>query len=542
MKNSQIKIHLNQKSPTQWVEFDAPVHPNLAANCTADRLEKALAHEFDGITVQSVELVETFERYLNTTEGYDTEQLKHYRVTIDHQFNGLSVRHWVYLPLHWNQRFLACAGGGMRTFEFPAPQTKSLPFAAMYPIYAVLNGFASADSDGGVKLGGSNPVTCHNYALREDGSIAYEEIQQLAYINAQQTARIAKIVIQTAYGESPIYSYMQGASNGGRMTMMQMQMFPEEFDGFWAADPALYWTQLFASYLWPVVVMNEEKHIVTSSKFDAVFECMLKASNSPFNFIDSVEDFSFDFDQCLGTESCDGPITEEDIHVIKKIYAGPQTVDGHSLCKGYKYGAKFWKPFEDMGFPYGNAIEYVQTEHGLTVHAVDMVREYFGCWVEQDKNWSDSGLGYESFERLFFKGMKKFAFLTPDDPYIRRLKENGGKLILTHNYADTNAPSNFSIDYYNRVSARMGGEDDVNNYFRFFLFPGGGHVSTHFPGYGVTLASGMYALMKWVEEGIAPEALNIEESSMTFNLPVRTAKVPFYQMGGENKVFAVTNH
>src|SRR5262249_29689632 len=58
------------------------------------------------------------------------------------------------------------------------------------------------------------------------------------YRGTHVTAVSAKAVTQSFFGKAPAHSYFQGCSNGGRQAQMEVQRFPEDFDGIIAGDPA----------------------------------------------------------------------------------------------------------------------------------------------------------------------------------------------------------------------------------------------------------------------------------------------------------------
>ncbi|HYV27914.1 MAG TPA: tannase/feruloyl esterase family alpha/beta hydrolase, partial [Candidatus Eisenbacteria bacterium] len=64
-----------------------------------------------------------------------------------------------------------------------------------------------------------------------------------------------------------------------------------------------------------------------------------------------------------------------------------------------------------------------------------------------------------------------------------------------------------TIDYYKRVQQQMGGTKKTSQFARLFLAPG---VDHGFRGAGPTPTGQMEAIVRWVEEGSAPERLVAE--------------------------------
>lgn len=102
----------------------------------------------------------------------------------------------------------ATLGGGM---AFPP---------ALYLGFAVItqNSGHTADQNSGF---GYDPQARLDYGYQQIGSLT----------------PIAKSILASFYGISPVYSYFWGCSNGGREAMMASQRWGDMFDGIVAGDP-----------------------------------------------------------------------------------------------------------------------------------------------------------------------------------------------------------------------------------------------------------------------------------------------------------------
>jgi len=78
-----------------------------------------------------------------------------------------------------------------------------------------------------------------------------------------------------------------------------------------------------------------------------------------------------------------------------------------------------------------------------------------------------------------------------------------------------------TIRYYDRVVETMGGLSNVQSFFKFYLVPGGGHMSpqgTSNPDANPpAVAAGQFyqLLVDWVEKGIAPDRIEIRSPKAT---------------------------
>src|SRR5205085_4525886 len=64
-----------------------------------------------------------------------------------------------------------------------------------------------------------------------------------------QAAR-SKDIIRAFYGRRIAHSYFSSCSNGGRQALMEIQRFPEDYDGVLVGAPAHDWAHLFAGFIW----------------------------------------------------------------------------------------------------------------------------------------------------------------------------------------------------------------------------------------------------------------------------------------------------
>jgi hypothetical protein len=135
--------------------------------------------------------------------------------------------------------------------------------------------------------------------------------------------------------------------------------------------------------------------------------------------------------------------------------------------------------------------------------------EYWVYYLAQDAKWDWSALDYAGFEQLWTKSVEQYgAVIGTDDPDLTRFRDHGGKVMIYHGTADQLIPAAGSIDYYRRVQQRMGGEKAVAKFARLFLVPG---VDHGFNGAGAKPVGVNEALIRWVEDGKAPDKLIAEK-------------------------------
>jgi feruloyl esterase len=106
--------------------------------------------------------------------------------------------------------------------------------------------------------------------------------------------------------------------------------------------------------------------------------------------------------------------------------------------------------------------------------------------------------------------------LNADSTDLSEFRENGGKLVMYHGWADPLIPSQSSINYFNALVQNGGGfqparfdDDDpalkeTQKYARLFMVPGMFHCSG---GPGPNVFDALTPLVKWVEQSTAPETI-----------------------------------
>ena len=154
-----------------------------------------------------------------------------------------------------------------------------------------------------------------------------------------------------------------------------------------------------------------------------------------------------------------------------------------------------------MGQPFGISLDWVR---------------YF---LLQDPQWDWTSLTRGEFELLWNQSVEQYGEVTgTDDPDLTRFGDRGGKVIIVHGLADQLIPVAGTIDYYQRVQRRMGGAQSTAGFARLFLAPGANHGLN---GAGPRPTGMMEAVIRWVEDGKAPERIEAELREETGKL-IRT--------------------
>ena len=152
--------------------------------------------------------------------------------------------------------------------------------------------------------------------------------------------------------------------------------------------------------------------------------------------------------------------------------------------------------------------------------------DFFKYWVHGDPKWDPSTFTYADTElaRRINPGNA-----SADDYDLSAVRSNGGRILMYHGLADGIIPTKSSLYFYNHVYRALlqKGLSSLDDFFRLFLIPGMNHCSgsPNAPWYvgggsqAVTGASHsvpgfedpqhdiILAMIRWVEEGVAPDKI-----------------------------------
>ena len=500
------KVKLASSGFTQWVDTRG-LHPaDLAARCSVDGLQAALAHMPD-VEILSAEinstgqfapppphLVPDYAPYspLITDLPPFCQLLARKRTAGDHWEHI-----WIWVPLAWNERFLATGGMGSITgpiwFEQPAVRTMTMPIA-------LRNGFATAATDGG-----NRDPRFFDWPLHpESGALDWELLRNWSYRATHDMAVVSKAVIEALHGKAPVRSYYAGCSGGGRQAVAAALRYPEDFDGIWASDPAVNWTSLWSSAMWPALVMKEHDTALPPAKLEAFRQAALAACDGADGlrdgFIGLAELRDFDAHSVIGHQTAAGPITAVDAEVMAKLWDGPRRANGEPMGFGLPIGTESW----------GFVGMWKSVESGGKLEPVSIESQSYYRQLLEDPGFDWKTLTMERYEELTDLGVEKFRDIATNDPDLSAFRDNGGKLLITQAVNDQVVQFELVVDYYQRVVAACGGEEQTRSFARLFCTDGDIHGTIAGPGPGLTTASAMTALMAWVEQDDAPEEIIAE--------------------------------
>jgi feruloyl esterase len=427
----------------------------------------------------------------------------------------------VWMPSsNWTGRYVQVGNGGFGG---------SIVYSAMLP--AIENGNATASTDDG----SSQPVGEPGgfFALGHP-----DRILDLFYRAVHLTNIDAKALVSAFYDEAPAYSYFNGCSKGGGESLAEVQRFPDDFDGILGGDAVNDGTPLLDGFVWDtqaigVTEAGPAAGFLPTSNIPALSaaelsQCAKAKLVSTDLFLDDPRQCNVNLEALLCTGSANSScLTQAQIKGVKAVLSGPITTFGLPIAPGYEPEFSVWPEL-------GSLTQAPGTPPNATLQG------FFALGIFT--YFLNPPLTLSSFNvdtTPAYLALKLGAALNFTNPDLRPFRQNGGKLIQYHGWADPLVAPKFSTEYFDSVVQfdRYHGDffDAVQNtqsFFRLFMAPGMGHCGGG-PGpneFGTTAsvglptadpASDMFAALEtWVEKGIAPPQIIASGTNTGVSPPV----------------------
>ncbi|GAO16881.1 hypothetical protein UVI_02012010 [Ustilaginoidea virens] len=386
----------------------------------------------------------------------------------------------VWLPDKWTGRVLAVGNSGL---------DGCIHYDDIN--YGVSAGFATVGTNNGHDGGGAafyrNPGTVEDYVSRA----------------IHTASSVVKEASRAYYGKRHTKAYYLGCSTGGRQGFKEAQSFPDDFDGIVAGAPAInfnsliYWSGHFSNLLG----RPGSPTFLTPAEWNLVYADVLKQCDHLDGVVDGVlEDphlchYRPEALLCAAgrTNNC---LTAAQAGAVRAVFSPLRSSQGDLMCPRMQPGPNFANIFAAQPLSYST--------------------EWFRYVVYNDPSWAPSQLSLKDW--VAAERLNPFNVATRDGD-LSKFQNRGGKILHYHGLEDPVISSENSIWYYDHVSRTMGlPPAKLDDFYRFFRISGLGHCAG---GRGAgsigntksTVASldplrnVLFAMVKWVEQGVAPEVI-----------------------------------
>ncbi len=396
----------------------------------------------------------------------------------------------------WNGKFLSAGEGGY---------AGAINYGGIAA--ALRRGYAGGSTDTGHVGGTADFAPGHP-----------EKVTDFGWRGKHLQAERSKDVIHAFYGERAKHSYFSSCSNGGRQALMELQRFPEDYDGVLVGAPAHDWTHLFAAFVWnEQALWNTPGAYMNANKLAAVQAATLATCDALDGVTDGVveDPRRCKFDPAtlacpVGTDS-DSCLTPPQVSAVQKIMSGPRNPRTRQHIFPGWFTSAAGAPGSWSAWITGPAVP------GASIQAF-FGNGFFGRIVNEIPApgvWDFSTFNFDS--DMAAADAKEERTFNATDPELRSFTRHNrhGKIIMWHGWEDPAISALSSVDYYREVVRE---NHDARDFFRLFMAPGMLHCGGG-PGpnsFGQSLAQArplsnapehdiLSALERWVEHGIPPK-------------------------------------
>jgi len=389
------------------------------------------------------------------------------------------------LPQTWNGKLHYGGGGGYNGY-LPALNLAALNM-----------GYADVSSDSGHQGGN---VFSADFALNDANAA-----QLFGSLSTPTVMSSALELIKTAYGTPPSKSYFEGCSNGGREALMNVQRYPNLFDGVIARAPAYNWVGLLGHFNRTAKAVAATGSSFTLAKTQLLAKAVRDACDSLDGIVDAVVSnqaacTSAVFDpaslRCAGgADTGDTCLSDAQLAVVTSwttdaTFSGsPDFTNAAWSLSGNEDDAGAWPAWVTGNGVGANAYQFrFQDTTVKNYLARDPVANSL-TYAPYDQNQN----------ALYALSALNDATRTD----LRPFQNSGSKLLLWHGSNDSALSSNATIGYYNNVKTTIGAAN-ADSFVRLYVAPGVNHCSG---GPGADSSDLLSALDAWVDKGTAPGTL-----------------------------------
>jgi hypothetical protein len=300
----------------------------------------------------------------------------------------------------------------------------------------------------------------------------------------------AKTVIKAYYGRAEQRSLWVSCSTGGRQGLMEAYRYPEDYDGISSMAPANPMVGLMIGSLWTgYAAMQDDARRLTRNHLMAANRAYIDQCDDRDGLKDGIvgdpERCFFDpgIIQCKeeGQKDC---LTAPQVAALRDIYAG---------VKNPRTGKQIF-----AGFPPGSEQQFMMLTQGAEPFPV--ATSYFRDIVFDDPQWDFKSYDYDKDLAASYEAGSDI--LDVPSGGLNKFVEGGGKLLLSHGWADGLIPAPNTVEFYTSMAAEMD-PDKAANSVRLFMIPNAGHCG----GGSAGVADMLSVIDAWVETGKAPERI-----------------------------------
>lgn len=362
--------------------------------------------------------------------------------------------------------------------------------------YTAQYGFASVGANSGHNGTSGKPFYQHP-----------EVIEDFSYRSIHTGVVVGKELTKQFYERGFDKSYYFGCSTGGRQGFKSVQAFPNDFDGVLAGAPAFNFVNLasWVAHFYPTTGPILSDTYLLPGLWEVVHREILRQCDG----LDGAEDGIIeDPDLChpiLDTIICKtntnngNCITGTQANTVRQVLSPFYGVNGTLLFPRMQPGS-----------------EVLSTSTVYTGVPISLAGDWWRYVVYNDPNYDVSKWNLSDATAALDQNPYNIQTWDAD---ISAFRKSGGKVLTYHGLQDELISSENSKLYYRRVAETMNLDpSEIDEFYRFFQISGMAHCKGGEGANGIGNSAKAYngdapesnvlmAIVKWVEEGAAPETV-----------------------------------
>src|SRR6202171_4598425 len=403
------------------------------------------------------------------------------------------------LPANWNGKFIFNGVGGLAgTLSSSANPVDQALFLA--------RGYATAVTDTG------HLNTDPTWEVISPGEPNTPKVVDYFFRAVHEVTLATKLLVKDYYHTTTIaHSYFDGCSNGGKMGLLEAMRFPNDYDGIIAGSP---WLDPVGTSLWS---LKNVKALLDAYIPLPVFATVGAAIIKQCDAADGVADGLIQNPaKCAFNPDVLVPetLTQKQADALKLIMKpvndekGNLVYPGASVSNLGQVNSSPRGPVNQLDTPAANPASArpwgtatPPTNWNLAT-GILLALGYYDPGVDLNTAIENNGVVKPAALKLVYD---RLPAAIPDYPSrYGAFFAQGGKLLIYHGYDDLIISPYSSIWFYEDLAEKNGGYEKLEAHARLFMVPGMLHCNG---GSGPNAFDTLSALEKWVEKGIAPDAI-----------------------------------
>lgn len=414
------------------------------------------------------------------------------------------------LPKAWNGRFYYQGNGGLDG----SVKTADGALGGGPLTGALMQGFAVISSD----AGHSGPQTPY-FGLEAQSRLDY------GYQAVAKLTPMAKALIAAAYGKGPDRSYLGGCSNGGRHAMVEAAR-GQAYDGYLIGAPGYRLPNAALAQLWgaqqwaplavpgattahplnPTAKIPDLSGAFTKAERKLVADAVLAKCDAldgaKDGLVQATQACQTSFKLATDVPTCTGDrngqcLSAAQKTVIANVFAGGRTADGQAIYSAFPIDPGLagdnwglWKFANSVALDPLSVGTVFSVPPGMFDPLKVDISARLPMFSATSEVYRESGM----------------SLMTPPANHnpvnVAKLKDRGVKMVIYHGTADAIFSAEDTRQWMLRLDKASGGQAD--SFARFFPVPGMAHCSG---GLSTDQFDLLSPLVKWVEQGVAPQAV-----------------------------------